>query len=1403
MPDAATAEFDLKDDHPDVPAVTAAAPPGASAAVSAEPHRRDVQRAALGDLSDLARDVAAVDARIERQLAEATKKSERQFRGAVPEIDERFAQMKRTAEARHDEADGGAAAKYDARAKQLAAADAANVAEIDKAYAAQAKDTKREAQDAVWLADSVQEAATVQADQAHGQAAELVREDVERVDELDRRAAEGAINLGGAWPEPAARPDADADADAADGGDPDADFVADRERAESAVRRLRGLVLPNLLTGFRPIALFAVALAIAAAAVQFATRPQDPADPNWPALGWAVGGTAAGLLLLALALRGVAKNQVRRGAETAREAIDAARASADRRLAVAGRARDAAHARAADARRSEVEAVKARFQPVQDEAKRRHARERQRAKAEADARRKKLDDARDHALNVARRRRRRDVEEIQARHDAELADEQARHDADATAARATHAAERDALQRRLDEGLVRSRLSSDGDGPTADGATAGGATAGGATSDGEADAPAPSAAPLDWSDPAWADWAPPKRFTPVVRFGELTIDLKRLSHDHADGAPTTLALPDAYRVPATLAFPNAGSLLVEADRAGRPRAVGILRLAMARLLTSLPAGRVQFKLIDPVGLGQSFAAFMHLADYDEALVGGRVLTEPEAIERALADLTEHMETVIQKYLRNEFATIDDYNDQAGELAEPYRVLVIADLPAGFSSSALDRLSSIAASGPRCGVYTLISRDARVPMPPGTHLDDLEANSATLVVKGDAVEWKDDVFGRFPLSVDSPPDDEQLNRILHTVGAAAKAAKRIEVPFDLIAPKNGEFWSADASDDLHVPVGRTGATRLQTFRLGRGVAQHALIAGKTGSGKSTLLNALITNLAMWYDPGELEMYLIDFKRGVEFKAYATHRLPHARAVAVESDREFGLSVLQRLDAELGRRGDLFRKAGVQDLAAFRKSQSANLESQISDSNSQIQMPRVLLVIDEFQEFFSEDDRLAQDAALLLDRLVRQGRAFGIHVLLGSQTIGGSGGLPRTTIGQMAVRVALQCSEADSQLILGDNNSAARLLTRPGEAIYNDQGGLVEANSPFQIAWLGDDQREAYLKKVDARARPTATDLKSEHGTNAPGFSRGPIVFEGNAPAHIEDNDPLAHLLDGTLPPPPAPVAYLGEPVAIKEPTGAPLRRQSGANLLTVGQQEEQAAAITAGAMLSLAAARPDPASARFVLLDGTAADAPTAGFLGRVAGALPHEVDRVDYRGVDAALAALHAEVAARNEVGPDAETPSIFLVVHGLQRYRPLRKKEDDYGGFSLSSSDDDDAPKAIAPDKAFAEIIRDGPPVGVHVVAWVDTVTALDRTLDRAGVREFDARVLFQMSAADSSALVDSAAANKLGFYRALYYSEEQGVTEKFRPYAIPADAYLARVATALAARPSATAATRAGTAE
>ncbi len=534
-------------------------------------------------------------------------------------------------------------------------------------------------------------------------------------------------------------------------------------------------------------------------------------------------------------------------------------------------------------------------------------------------------------------------------------------------------------------------------------------------------------------------------------------------------------------------------MLIKAADASKAEAARVLQALMLRYVTSIPPGKVRFTIFDPVGLGENFAAFMHLGDYSELLITSRIWTETLHLEQRLADLSAHMEVVIQKYLRNEFSTIEEYNVHAGEVAEPFRVLVVANFPVNFSEAAARRLASIVSSGARCGVSTLISVDMKQQLPSGIQLKDLEPYCLNLTWKDGRFRWRSSEFGKYPLHLDAPPDPDTFTKLMHDVGQKAKDAHRVEVPFEYIAPAPEEYWTADSSGGITVPLGRAGATKLQYLKLGKGTSQHVLIAGKTGSGKSTLLHALIVNVALRYSPDEVELYLIDFKKGVEFKVYAALELPHARVIAVESEREFGLSVLQRLDAELKVRGERFRELGIQDLNSYRQLEGVP------------PLPRILFIVDEFQEFFVEDDKIAQDVALLLDRMVRQGRAFGIHVHLGSQSLGGAYSLARSTLGQMAVRIALQCSEADAHLILSEDNSAARLLTRPGEAIYNDANGLVEGNNFFQVVWLSDDRREDYLRRLQelsrVQHRPSATQ----------------IVFEGNLPAVVAKNHLLNRLL----------------------------------------------------------------------------------------------------------------------------------------------------------------------------------------------------------------------------------------------------------------------------------------------
>jgi S-DNA-T family DNA segregation ATPase FtsK/SpoIIIE len=864
----------------------------------------------------------------------------------------------------------------------------------------------------------------------------------------------------------------------------------------------------------------------------------------------------------------------------------------------------------------------------------------------------------------------------------------------------------------------------------------------------------------DWHGPAWNDWRPASSVPLGLRFGELLVRLADVPYGLPDDPRLREGLFESVTLPALLPFPNRGSVLLKTGDDGRSAAVRLLQTMMLRFLTAVPPGKVRFTIFDPVGLGENFAAFMHLTDYDESLVTSRIWNEQQYIEQRLADLTAHMENVIQKYLRNQFQSLEEYNAQAGEVAEPYRVLVVANFPVNFSVESARRLVSITGSGARCGVYTLISVDPKAPMPQGFSLKELEGPSVVLAWKDDHFLWKDPDFEKYPLTLDTPPDDTAITATLRVVGEAARGVKRVEVPFEFVAPAAENYWTADSRRGIDVPLGRAGATRLQHLKLGQGTAQHVLIAGKTGSGKSTLLHALITNLALRYSPEEIELYLVDFKKGVEFKTYAEGELPHARVVAIESEREFGLSVLQRVDAELKGRGDRFREAGVQDIAGYR------------EVNGSEACPRVLLIVDEFQEFFVEDDKVAQEAALLLDRLVRQGRAFGIHVHLGSQTLSGAYTLARSTIDQMAVRIALQCSEADAYLILSKDNAAARLLSRPGEAIYNDANGLVEGNDIFQVVWLSDEQRDHYLNRV--------RDLGRRHQYVPP---RPTIVFEGNVPADLAKNELLRRLIEGGARPENqrAARAWLGEAIAIKEPTAAEFPLQSGSNLLLVGQQEEMALGVLSAALLSLAGQEP---TGQFFVLDGTPVDSRWVGYLEKICESLPQRVVFGNGRDdVPAVMGEVAAEVERRQK-SPLEQHPPVYLVIHNLPRFRDLRRAEDDFG-FSRRGEE-----RGATPAQQLVNVLREGPALGVHVLVWCDSLNNLNRSFDRPVLRELEMRVLFQMSAADSSTLIDNPAASKLGVNRALFHSEELGQPEKFRPYGLPSDEWLAWAKERLATR-------------
>ena len=165
--------------------------------------------------------------------------------------------------------------------------------------------------------------------------------------------------------------------------------------------------------------------------------------------------------------------------------------------------------------------------------------------------------------------------------------------------------------------------------------------------------------------------------------------------------------------------------------------------------------------------------------------------------------------------------------------------------------------SIATSGARCGVYTLMCVDTSLKLPRNFSLSDLEEQASTLQWSGQDFFWEDPLLAPLPLTLDQPPLDTDFTAAVKAVGKFAQHANRVEVPFATVAVPEDLWWQADSRHGLDVPLGRAGATKLQSRQLGSGTSQHVLIAGKTGSGKSTLMHALITNLSIRSAPQEIE------------------------------------------------------------------------------------------------------------------------------------------------------------------------------------------------------------------------------------------------------------------------------------------------------------------------------------------------------------------------------------------------------------------------------------------------------------------------------------------------------------------------------------------------------------------
>jgi len=521
-------------------------------------------------------------------------------------------------------------------------------------------------------------------------------------------------------------------------------------------------------------------------------------------------------------------------------------------------------------------------------------------------------------------------------------------------------------------------------------------------------------------------------------------------------------------VPHAIPFPFARALVLPEDNAALRRLAHHLLL---RLLSALPPGQLELTLIDPLKQGQSAEPFRPLLKVEQLVHRQRVLTRADEIEAALGKLTDEVEELIQRRFSDKASNWSEYNANNADNPLRYKVALLFDVPEQLSDKSLWFLERLCENGPRCGVVPIIAIDEK--RIEDRRYEKFRAALGTSTMRLDELLRGADT-GHEDLSFTYQPEQwprqDALDGFLSALAERCAARARFNRSMS-------DLWmnftkGATTVGGFDIPIGWTPAGETVPLTLGATTSEHhALLAGKTGSGKSNLLHVLIHTLCEKYAPGEVDLYLLDYKEATESTVYANPPIPHARLVATESDPEYGVTVLRHLTQELEKRGRIFKAAGVRDFAEFRKASREGL-------------PRVLLVIDEFQVLFSDSRQVAEASEQLLSQLVKQGRSFGIHLLLATQTLKG---INAQSIGalitQLGCRIALACSQEDSAMILGGNNWAAAELRSPPEGIINNANGAKSGNVKLLIPLAESTFCREHIAKLSERAAERGASAKT--------------------------------------------------------------------------------------------------------------------------------------------------------------------------------------------------------------------------------------------------------------------------------------------------------------------------------
>lgn len=549
-------------------------------------------------------------------------------------------------------------------------------------------------------------------------------------------------------------------------------------------------------------------------------------------------------------------------------------------------------------------------------------------------------------------------------------------------------------------------------------------------------------------------------------------------------------LQDGYlSAPLILNLKEKGNILLNISEENySEETVRFVNQLIVQFLLAFPANRITFCLID-IDNKMDFSKFKSLTRINNSILFNGIIRDDRQLENTIKDMEQTMYKINDDILSyNSVEDIYQYNRSFEANPQNVHLFVLVNFPTGMRDDTAKRVLKVIQNGKKAGIFSIIINNKACQLSPSykpTEYSQFIENTKpySLVINKAANVFNLDLGIKNYFVPKKDIYTPALNSIVDMLKDSAESNRQKVVPltqmFDEIdriekSPK-GIPLSAEVLD---IPIGARGG-EIQNLLLkttGDGSA-HAVLIGGTGSGKSNLLHTIIMSACYKYSPDELNLYLVDFKGGVEFKFYEANKIkakqmPHIKLTGLTSDLEDGVAILNNLHKELRRREDEFRKCRVEDIVQYTK-----LGKKI---------PRLFVIIDEIQELFEQDDRLGQKAIDILREIFKKGRAFGINILWASQNIPKAPGLKDKVLSQIGNRISLRLNEPDDALDIKIDPKVVKNLNRPekGLGVIND---IRYGNDSieFRVAFAEtSENRQKYAQDIIEKWRGVTSSIARE-------------------------------------------------------------------------------------------------------------------------------------------------------------------------------------------------------------------------------------------------------------------------------------------------------------------------------